>query len=73
MSIKCVCCKKTLNNDLDTFGYVGQEMCWDCYSGLFEDAAPTHYVTLMIISADKQPFITVRVERDYDIESKYHE
>ena len=33
----CVICAKKLKNGIDTYGEVGEEMCWTCWSGLFED------------------------------------
>lgn len=32
----CTSCQKSLTGGLDTFGDVGQEMCWDCYSSFME-------------------------------------
>jgi hypothetical protein len=66
----CVVCKTPLRNGIDTFNEVGLEMCWDCYSGLFEDALPTHYTTFVTISADKPPFVTITTE---DIDFDYPE
>lgn len=68
--MQCVVCKTALNNGIDTFGDVGLEMCWGCYSGLFEDAAPTRYVTLMTISADKPPFITIGQELEFEFDEE---
>lgn len=33
----CQCCGTPLTNSVDTFGDVGQEMCWQCWSGLWGD------------------------------------
>ena len=30
--LKCTCCEKPLSGGIDTFGDIGQEMCWTCYS-----------------------------------------
>jgi hypothetical protein len=35
--MNCICCETLLTNNLDTFGDVGQEMCWECWSGLLQD------------------------------------
>jgi len=32
--MNCICCNTPLTNDLDTFGKVGLEMCWECWSSL---------------------------------------
>lgn len=32
--MNCSLCNKPLSGGMDTFGEVGQEMCWDCYSSL---------------------------------------
>jgi hypothetical protein len=32
--VKCTICGEPLNNDIDTFGDVGQEMCWACWSDI---------------------------------------
>lgn len=65
--MNCIVCKKQLNNSIDTFNEVGLEMCWDCYSGLFEDALPTQYTTFLTISANKAPFVTITAEGiDFD-------
>lgn len=37
----CTSCQKSLMGGLDTFGEVGQEMCWECHSSLADDALPT--------------------------------
>lgn len=34
--MNCICCGKPLINGLDTYGEVGQEMCWDCHSSFLE-------------------------------------
>lgn len=69
--MKCICCGKPLQNGIDTFNEVGMEMCWDCYSGLWEDALPTRYMTFLTISADKPPFITLTTEGlDFDVQDE---
>lgn len=35
--MKCICCDKELAGGLDTYGEVGQEMCWDCHSAFLDD------------------------------------
>lgn len=37
----CVVCGKELTNGSDTYGDIGLEMCWECYSSLFEDMVLT--------------------------------
>ena len=38
MTMTCVCCGTELENGLDTFGEVHQELCWDCYWSLWESS-----------------------------------
>lgn len=30
--MKCFACAKSLTGGLDTYGDVGEELCWDCYA-----------------------------------------
>lgn len=41
--MNCISCGKQLSNGLDTYGAVGQELCWRCYSEHLEEGlnAPT--------------------------------
>lgn len=34
--LKCTCCSEPLSGGLDTFGDVGREMCWTCWSSFME-------------------------------------
>lgn len=36
--MNCIHCGIELNNTTDTFGDVGQEMCWQCWSEMWEDS-----------------------------------
>lgn len=39
-TLKCTCCEAPLSGGLDTFGDVGCDMCWTCYSALLPDRVP---------------------------------
>ncbi len=60
--MNCTCCQQPLTGGLDTYGDVGQEMCWDCWSELvFEPADP--YLDLRKLIASE--FVeTIAVEPD---------
>jgi hypothetical protein len=39
--MECTICGKHLDNGLDTFGEIGLEMCWPCWSELGDEATET--------------------------------
>ncbi len=53
-TLVCICCGKPLTGGLDTFGDVGQEMCWDDWSTLVFDP-PDPYLDLRELMADEFP------------------
>ena len=36
--LSCMLCGKELSGNLDTYGDVRHEMCWDCHSSFIEEA-----------------------------------
>jgi len=43
MKAHCVACGKELTGGLDTFGGVGSEMCWPCYSETNAEGQASYY------------------------------
>lgn len=35
--LHCTCCHTPLTGGLDTYGDVGEEMCWECWSSFMDD------------------------------------
>lgn len=41
--MNCQDCGKPLTSGLDTFGWVNEELCWDCYATRNAEAGEPHY------------------------------
>lgn len=64
MTLTCICCGKPLTGGLDTFGDVGQEMCWNDWSALvFEPPDP--YLDLRHLMSDE---FVARIDAELDEE-----